>query len=110
MSHYKFQLQHLARARVRISLQEFWRVDSSGPSGVLTRTKSAPFSENFQEPESRDRGTIPQKARPKSNAWRHCLFADLDYYFPLDSLEEGEEDNEELRPAMSKWVVNHDER
>jgi len=26
---------------------------------------------------------------------------DLDYYFPLDSIEEGE-DNEELRPAMSK--------
>jgi len=26
---------------------------------------------------------------------------DLDYYFPMDSIEEGE-DNEELRPAMSK--------
>ena len=30
------------------------------------------------------------------------MLADLDYYFPLDSLEEGGEDEEELRPAMSK--------
>ena len=29
------------------------------------------------------------------------MFADLDYYFPLESLEDGDDD-EGLRPAMSK--------